>query len=96
MKHGAIVGRDVVVLHESHHIVKYWNSYRGTGRTLCGLYIAIDFGGSHFYDKWRLVNGGQWSIERDCANCMRSLSTLPALAPTKAQTTADSKENNNG
>lgn len=72
MKKGAIINRDVVSLRAKHHIISYWTSQGGTGRTLCGLHVAVEFGQRV---KWRRIIGGAWDVERDCATCLRVLVT---------------------
>ena len=76
MKQGAIVGRDVVMAGKAHHIMAYWNnpvsvfgrSEGDSGRTLCGRWVLIGLG-----NKWKIVPGGSWKVERDCHHCMHCL-----------------------
>ena len=70
MKHGAIIGRDVVSLGKTHHIMRSWRSEGGVGTTLCGLKVAIGFGVDGV---WENVPTGKWEVEKDCGTCLRVL-----------------------
>ena len=72
-KHGAIIGRDVVSLGKTHHIMRSWRSEGGVGTTLCGLKVAIGFGVGGV---WENVPTGKWEVEKDCGTCLKSESKV--------------------
>ena len=82
MKHGAIVGREVVTNGKKHHIMARWNnplttfgrSEGDSGKTLCGLWVLLGMG-----NKWEIVRGGAWHIGKDCGFCIRVLASLPSV-----------------